>query len=378
MKFASVHCVRPEIAMPHLKAIDDLLPDVIGFLGDTTYGGYDDTRWGLTTRSTDQPVGQSRAIGSNAIEESRYAAHHARFLANPGVDYLVRKYNTRWVIDNHEISTAWDHTPGNCNRYENGTLMSQFHVNETYQNARRAYDKAHAHQSHLYASGTGDIPPEALTGSPANAIASLYPPRWFSEVVGNCEFFYLDCLGGHHPAFDLAFNAPTKKLIGDNQRAWLDAALQASTAEFLIIVSSKAAYAGATAGGGQGWDNYVVQLEDIIDTYTTAGVRGVCWVGGNAHHPRSLSGSGLWGFDFAGITAGPGAQDNPISDSLAGTPTDPDRPNVTFLKRKDDAIEPWHFSYIETGPGTLTAKVIDQFGTELFSGSMIPTSNAWQ
>jgi hypothetical protein len=340
---------------------------------------FTERKWNRDADLTDKEGG-GEAAAAGPVTEARFRTNIARYLANPGVKFLQHRFPTRWIIDNHEVSSSWDHTPANAQLYSGGGTQSQFDTNATYQNAVAAHLAAHSQMGAIYETGTGDVPPEAVTGAPGNHTADYYPPRWGSERVKDCEFFYLDTMGGKHPASDLPYDDSTKKLLGDNQRAWFDSALQSAQTDgvdFKIVLCGKVTYADVAAGTGQGWDNYQYQLEQIVDTYTTAGVKGVLWVCGDAHHPRYFQGA--FGNDFAAITAGPGNADNPGSQAAVPVTPVPLSPgNATIITRKTDAIEPRHFSYVHTSNGNLTAKIIDQFGDEVFIGTMISTSNDWQ
>jgi len=306
----------------------------------------------------------------------------------------ILKFPTRWVIDNHEISGAWDHTPANAQAYDDGTGLpglpqTQEHTNATYQNAMAAFKAAHPQMQAIYDTGgaVGDVPSGAITvdtpRDPANAIAANYPPTWGSEIVDNVEIFYLDCMAGKDAPDGLAYNDAGKVMLGANQRIWLDTALVTSKnnadIDFRIIISAKQCLADTGSAGWVAWNEYKVQQRSIIDTYTAAGVRGVLWVCSDPHHPLSLRNiveDG--GVDFAGICASPGASTSGGSDAGLATPTPEDFGNMVYAHRNSTVVCHQCFALVEVVGTALTAKIIDQFGDELFVGTMVPTENSWQ
>ncbi|MEO2005164.1 MAG: alkaline phosphatase D family protein, partial [Candidatus Poribacteria bacterium] len=103
------------------------------------------------------------------------------------------------------------------------------------------------------------------------------PGAFYSFQWGDVEFFMLD--DRYHRSPDKAPNDDAKRMLGDEQFAWLVDGLKRSTATFKILAS------GSTlrASGGDGWRIYDFARERLYSAIMDNEIQGVMYLSGDVH-----------------------------------------------------------------------------------------------
>ncbi|MDA1192399.1 MAG: alkaline phosphatase D family protein [Candidatus Poribacteria bacterium] len=103
------------------------------------------------------------------------------------------------------------------------------------------------------------------------------PAAFYSFQWGDVEFFMLD--GRYHRSPDNAPNDDAKRMLGDEQFAWLMEGLKNSTATFKVLAS------GSTlqASGGDGWRVYDFARNRLYNGIMENGIEGVMYLSGDVH-----------------------------------------------------------------------------------------------
>lgn len=139
---------------------------------------------------------------------------------------------------------------------------------------------------------------EAVAEKPSSAEAGTsiaqYPVRYFRKHIGPLELFFLDQISARSPT--AATDNSSKKLIGDNQRAWLKARLSASPAPFKAILGGKKLTRTSSADNGDTWGAYTNERDLMLDDIKA--VTSVVYLSGDKHHrsvQRLTTGEGFPG-----------------------------------------------------------------------------------
>lgn len=104
------------------------------------------------------------------------------------------------------------------------------------------------------------------------------PGVWFQFSIADVDFFMLDCrFYRTNPRGD----APT--MLGPAQKAWLKAALNASTATFKVVASSVPWAAGTKPGSLDTWDGFPAEREELFAFLETERVEGVVLLSADRH-----------------------------------------------------------------------------------------------
>jgi len=112
------------------------------------------------------------------------------------------------------------------------------------------------------------LPPLGTTDTPG----VFYRFQW-----GDVEFFMLD--GRYHRSPDKAPNDDAKRMLGDEQFAWLVEGLKQSTATFKVLAS------GSTlqASGADGWRLYDFARNRLYGAIMDNAIDGVMYLSGDVH-----------------------------------------------------------------------------------------------
>lgn len=113
-------------------------------------------------------------------------------------------------------------------------------------------------------------PPARYNGTDAYAIGRR---NYFNFTMANVEFFFLDTR--NHRGLPLAdFERRTgQSMLGPRQKSWLKNAMQQSTADFLLVISSvnfmiphvgKGGFVPANGHGDESWTGFMAEREELI------------------------------------------------------------------------------------------------------------------
>jgi alkaline phosphatase D len=137
------------------------------------------------------------------------------------------------------------------------------------------------------------------------AIGATVEGAFYEFQWGDVDFFILD--GRYHRSPNEAPNDDQKRMLGDEQFAWFEQRLLASTATFKVIASGSTLDLSAK----DGWRIYDFSRERLFRTIMENGIEGVVYLTGDAHfslieeHPPSRTGGyTLYEIISSGITRG--------------------------------------------------------------------------
>ena len=157
------------------------------------------------------------------------------------------------------------------------------------------------------------------------------------------DVFVLDCRGERDGS----------TYLSEEQLAWLEAGLSASTARFKIILSSVpitdlTAIFGTVASEDR-WQGYPAQRGRIIDHVANEGIQGVLWIAGDLHYAAAnrLDPEGGTGWEQWEVMVGPGGSFLNIGAGLY----EGDRSQFPVL------FDAWNSTRFECDPGTGTIHV---------------------
>lgn len=121
-----------------------------------------------------------------------------------------------------------------------------------------------------------------------------YPLAWDREkgngrgpitqafTVGRVRFLVLDTRSRRDPV--AAPDDWAKSMLGAWQRHWLKQELRAARGRFpLVFVVSSVAWVSDDTGSGDNWGRYATERAELSEWMVAEGVRGVCFLGGDAH-----------------------------------------------------------------------------------------------
>jgi alkaline phosphatase D len=115
------------------------------------------------------------------------------------------------------------------------------------------------------------------------------PGCWFRFAIGDVDFFMLDCRYYRTNPF-----APTRTMLGPEQKQWLLEGLKNSTAAFKVIASSVPWAHAAKPGSRDTWDGFAEEREEIFSAIDANRVDGVLLLSADRHR------SDAWEIDRPG------------------------------------------------------------------------------
>lgn len=133
------------------------------------------------------------------------------------------------------------------------------------------------------------------------------PGVFFTYSYGGIDFFFLDVRYHRSPNGDPA--GPDKTMLGAGQRAWLQAALKASTAPFKILLSGSG-WSLAKGPTGDAWSAFVDERNALFEFIRTNHIEGVVLMSGDTHvaELNCIPWSDNGGYDLYDLTTSPLAQ----------------------------------------------------------------------
>lgn len=309
--------------------------------------------------------GETSVLPATGSAASVYATHWRQVKRKPDKRFLETTLPHYYMFDDHEFGgDNWDHTvtqaqAGGINVASGGT---QAEVDASWWAARQAAGYYMAGNPAADAGTTAEKPSNAAAGTSV----SQYPVSYYRFTVGDIETFHLDVFSVRSP--QAATDNSSKTMLGANQKAWLKARLAASSAKFKIIASGKPTYVALSGGTGDDWTRYSTERDELISYIQTTGITGVVWMCGDPHaacvHYDPTRG-------HIAVTANPAGVDHLAQQ--AGYP------QFCVWKQhgagagytNGDAV----FGLAEANGDTLTLRIIDQYGAELWRGAVQAGTN---
>lgn len=344
-----------------VRPLDDLAQNIIGFGADAVchQGDYVYTSAHLASYNGET----STAItGSSAAAD--YAAHWRQCKRKSDKRLLETAIPHYYMWDDHEFGgDNWDHTVAQAQSQLNvAPGGTQAAVDAAWWAARQAAGWYDAGNPAPDAGTAAEKPSNAAAGTSVNQ----YPVAYYRNTVGDMEIFHIDCFSYRSP--NNATDNAGKTMLGANQKSWLKARLAASTAKFKVVASSKTTYFATSGGTGDDWTKFATERNELIDFIQSAGLTGVVWMCGDPH-------SAFVAYDPArghiAVTANPAGVDH-IAQA-AGYP-----PFVVWKQQGDaggQTLLPAVFGLAEASGDTLTLRIIDQYGGELWRGTVQAGTN---
>lgn len=273
-------------ALAH-KLLRDYDIDLYLALGDFPYCN---TAYNNLFGETTVSVEASMANGKSAAV---YNAHHRQQRRIPGMKELMRDVPLWYMPDDHEYPFN-DACPTWLAGYQavvgGAGAAIQADLDEAWAASRSSME---AYQTGFNRAVTADT--DAIYGS---------------YTLGHTEMFLIDCCNYRSPIINA--DDAAKTMLGATQKAWLIAAVTASTATFKMIVSGKQLF--KSAGNTDTWNasgaNLGYETEKAEILYALRDVTGLFFVAGDQH---------LWSDQW--IAAGDMGAGYPAVSCLVGCPT---------------------------------------------------------
>lgn len=339
-----------------------------------------------------------------------YDKVYDNFQRIPGWAYVTERVPTYRIADDHEYADDWDWTWDNIKNNVTGKgfvlggnpLTSQADADTCGGYANAAFS-SWAKGNPDPVAGVQAWKPSACADSAAN-----HPSRFFTKVIGNTEFFFLDTFAHRDPwdkvdtrtklvcvnrsenaTLGYTYSDPSgaalaKTALGPHDLNALLNALLASTATFKVICSGPNPNVGnaiITAGipPNNGWEQYQTEI-DYIKAFIKRYVVGVMWLCGDAHIPSAYNHHGE---DHCCINSAPLSQINYIGSS--GTRFyNPGYPAGYLWRGEDDdgSTEPGAkknaYGILKITQTYLQPSIYDENGTLLWTGYLKAGKNVLQ
>ncbi|MEZ5543572.1 MAG: alkaline phosphatase D family protein [Pseudomonadota bacterium] len=279
--FAWFSCEDHPRPLTIASAIIDLDPDLVISQGDAPYTNHATTAWGISA----EPVQfDSVAAGPNPQD---FNHHYEQMMLTPGWPALAAAPFDLYVqFDDHEWGgDNWAHNLYTANLQVPINATTQAQVNYHWRQGRAAWQTwADAWSDNAQA--TYDISENTIV--PSGALAenetpspSDYPISYFRKTYGDIEFIFIDDISYRDYSDATLRNTPVS-LLGAQQKAWLIDRINASTAKFVVVSSTKTLGA---SGPGDSWRYYPMERDAILAALTRTGV---LWISGDYHYPSVI------------------------------------------------------------------------------------------
>lgn len=352
--------------LDRVRALDDLAQNVIAFGADCVHQQGDYIYCAAVLASYN---GETSTAITTASVAADYAKHWRQVKRRSDMRLLETRLPSVYQFDDHEFGgDNWDHSvtqaQASLNVASGGT---QAEVDNSWWQARQACA--------WYCSGnptnTSELAQPEKPGAAANDTpASHYPVNYFSYSVGDIEVFSIDCIS--YRSIVTATDNSSKTMLGANQKAWLKAALAASTATWKVIASDKSTYFATTSGTGDDWSKYTTERNELIDfihTNTSGNLRGVVWVAGDPH-------AAFVAYDptkgHICMVANPAGVDHLAQTAAYQSMVVWKEQGNSGANSSADGL----FGLVEAFDGYLLLRLISEFGGELWCGRVDEGTNA--
>ena len=309
---------------------------------------------------------------NTASTVSNYAVHWRQVKRKQDKRLLESTLPHYFMFDDHEFGgDNWDHSvklaQTSLNVASGSTdtgglgLNGSAEVDASWWAARQA--AAYYMAGNPAAEYVADKPQGAQAGTPS----SQYPAAGYRFRIGDMEIFHPDLFTSR--SYLATTDNASKTMLGAAQKAWLKAALLASSATFRVIASGKTTYKATAGGTGDDWTVYATERDELIDYINAQGIRGVVWVCGDAH-------GAFVSYDPAkghiAVCANPAGVDH-IVQATGHQPFTIWKESAYTPTAATDARKAGLFGLCEvttaaSGIKTLLVRLIDQYGVELWCG----------
>jgi phosphodiesterase/alkaline phosphatase D-like protein len=347
------------------RAMDDLAQNIIAFGAHAVKHQGDYIYCSTALASYNGETTTTVATGSTV---ATYAAHWrqcARKSENRLLETALPQYR---MFDDHEFGgDNWDHSVTQAQASPNvASGGTQAEVDAAWWTARQAAGYyLSGNPAHI--DGASAEKPGAAAGGTS---VSQYPVSYYRFTVGDIEVFCIDCFS--YRSILTATDNASKTMLGANQKAWLKARLDSSTARFKIISSGKTVYAANSAGTGDDWLKYTTERAELlsyISANASGNLRGVVWMCGDAH-------GAFVAYDPANghisVCANPAGVDH-IAQTVGY------QANIMWKEGGNSGVSttlPACFGLCEVVGTKLLIRLINQYGAVLWSGSVEAGTNA--
>lgn len=279
--FAWFSCEHRPDPLTIADAILALNPDLVITQGDAPYTN---RKWDAWSMSAEPVQFDSVASGSNLRD---FNHHYDQMMSNPGWQLLMAgPFDIYSQFDDHEWGgDNWAHNLITANSRQSINATTQAEVNFHWRQGRTAW-QVWVDTYSQNATGTYDIsinteiPSGASNGNGA-PVATDYPVTYFRKTYDDVEYIFIDTISYRDYSNDLLRNAPVT-MLGAQQKAWLVNRINASTAKFVVVSSSKTL---GTRGTEDAWRYYIVERNEILGALTRTGV---LWISGDHHWPAVM------------------------------------------------------------------------------------------
>lgn len=344
------------------RPLDDLAQNIIAFGANAVCheGDYVYTSEFLSTYN-----GETSPAIVTASTAANYATHWRQCKRKPDKRWLETNAPHYFMFDDHEFGgDNWDHSvtqaqAGGLNVASGGT---QAEVDASWWAARQAAGYYMAGNPAADSGTTAEKPPAAAGGTSV----SQYPVTYYRFTVGDIEVFHIDCFS--HRSILTATDNASKSMLGANQKAWLKARLAASSAKFKVIASGKTTYYTYSAGTGDDWTKYSTERDELLSFIQSTGITGCVWMCGDAH-------GAFVAYDPArghiAVCCNPAGVDHLPQTAGYGTFIVWKQHGAGAGYTNGDAV----FGLCEASGDTLTLRIIDQYGAELWRGTVAAGTN---
>jgi hypothetical protein len=280
-EFAWFSCEHRPDPLTIADAILALGPDLVITQGDAPYTNRGWEAWGM---STERVQFDSVASGPNSRD---FNHHYDQMMSNPGWQLLVSgPYDIYSQFDDHEWGgDNWAHNLLTANFRASINATTQADVNYHWRQGRTAW-QAWVDTYSQNANATYDIDinteiPSAAYGGNGAPVPADYPVTYFRVSYGDVEYIFIDTISYRDYSNDSLRNTPVT-MLGAQQKAWLINRINASTAEFVVVSSSKTL---GTRGTDDAWRYYLIERNEILAALTRTGV---LWISGDHHWPAVM------------------------------------------------------------------------------------------
>lgn len=348
------------------RSLDDLVQNVLDFgahamqqQGDYIYCGVALTNYN----------GETTTVVNTSSTAANYANHWRQTKRKTDMRLLETSIPSYYTFDDHEFGgDNWDHSVTQAQTGLNvASGGTQAEVDNSWWVARQAAAWYHAgNPANGSALAIAEKPPAAGGAIPA----SNYPINYYNYRVGDIEVFAIDCIS--YRSILTATDNGSKTMLGANQKAWLKAALDASTAKFKIIASGKTTYFANSGGTGDDWTKYTTERDELIqyiNANASGKLRGVVWIAGDAH-------AAFVAYDPAKrhicMCANPAGVDHLAQTAAYQTKVIWKEQGKSASNTSPQGL----FGLAEAFDGYLVMRLINQFGAEQWRGRVDYGSNA--
>lgn len=295
--FAFFSCEEREPVLAIADAILALNPELVITQGDTPYTNRAKTVRGITTEKV-----QFDSVASG-VQARDFNLHYEQMMANLGwVNLMAGPHDVYSQFDDHEWGgNDWAHNLMTANSGGSSiNATTQAEVNYHWRQGRTAW-QAWADTYSQNENAVRDIIINTETPSGASAEGEVPSPddyriNYFRKTYGDIEFFFIDTIS--YRDYSTNQNETAVTMLGSQQKSWLIDKVNASSAMFIVIASTKKL---GTTGTTDAWNYYNTEINEILSNMTKTGV---LWISGDDHWPVVVKNSDDADYKYANVSIG--------------------------------------------------------------------------